>query len=131
MGDTPTVAVPRGVRVEGDLFHGRIPAGAVYVGRAAVGLPRSRWANPFRVGAPTPATVRFGGRVWSVNPALVGRVPEDAGTAVLWYASLVEQSGLHDTIRAELGGRDLACWCRIGTPCHRNILLIAANGAPE
>lgn len=41
---------PRRVVVEGDLFHGRLPADAVYVGRAAPGLRRSRWANPHRVG---------------------------------------------------------------------------------
>ena len=37
---------PRRVRVLGDLYHGLIPEGAVYVGRAAPGLPASRYANP-------------------------------------------------------------------------------------
>ena len=36
---------PRRVKVAGDLWHGRVPDGAVYVGRAAPGLKRSRWAN--------------------------------------------------------------------------------------
>ena len=27
----------------------------------------------------------------------------------------------------ELRGKDLACWCALGEPCHRNILLKAAN----
>jgi hypothetical protein len=30
-------------------------------------------------------------------------------------------------IRAELGGHNLACWCRPGTPCHADILLALAN----
>ena len=30
-------------------------------------------------------------------------------------------------IRAELGGRNLACWCRAGTPCHVDALLELAN----
>ena len=48
---SPVAAVtgPRGVQVEGDLFHGRVPAGAIYVGRAAPGLPASKFGNPFRL----------------------------------------------------------------------------------
>lgn len=33
----------------------------------------------------------------------------------------------HDKIRAELGGRNLACWCREGSPCHVDNLLLLAN----
>lgn len=43
------MTAPRRVQVTGDLFHGRIPPGAVYVGRQARGLPRSPFANPFTV----------------------------------------------------------------------------------
>ena len=32
-----------------------------------------------------------------------------------------------DTIRAELGGKNLACWCREGSPCHVDALLRLAN----
>jgi hypothetical protein len=36
-----------------------------------------------------------------------------------------------DEIRAELSGKDLACWCPPGHPCHADVLLaIAARGAP-
>jgi hypothetical protein len=37
------------VKVTGDLFHGRIPDGCVYVGRQAPGLYKSRYANPYPV----------------------------------------------------------------------------------
>lgn len=30
-------------------------------------------------------------------------------------------------IRSALGGRNLACWCREGTPCHVDTLLALAN----
>lgn len=43
--------MPRRVRVQGDLFHGRVPATAVYVGRGAPGLPASPYANLHKVGA--------------------------------------------------------------------------------
>lgn len=34
-----------------------------------------------------------------------------------------------DEIRAELAGRDLACWCPPDQPCHADVLLEIANGA--
>lgn len=32
-------------------------------------------------------------------------------------------------IRAQLAGRDLACWCRLDQPCHADVLLELANRA--
>ena len=32
-----------------------------------------------------------------------------------------------DTIRRELGGYNLACWCKPGTPCHADVLIELAN----
>lgn len=32
-----------------------------------------------------------------------------------------------DDIRAELAGRDLACWCALDQPCHADVLLELAN----
>jgi hypothetical protein len=32
-----------------------------------------------------------------------------------------------DGIRAELAGKDLACWCALDQPCHVDILLAIAN----
>ena len=40
---------PRRGKVQGDLFHGRVPDGAIYIGRAAPGLAASKYANPFKV----------------------------------------------------------------------------------
>jgi hypothetical protein len=34
---------------------------------------------------------------------------------------------LHRDIIAELRGHDLACWCRIGDPCHADVWLEVAN----
>jgi hypothetical protein len=33
-----------------------------------------------------------------------------------------------DEMRAELAGRDLACWCPLDRSCHANVLLLLANG---
>lgn len=32
-----------------------------------------------------------------------------------------------ETVRAQLGGKNLACWCRAGSPCHVDALLRLAN----
>jgi hypothetical protein len=98
------------VRVESDLFHARVPEGAVYVGRAAPGLPASPYANPYRAGI-------YG-----------------AATAVeLYRAYLAARPRLAEAARLELAGRDLACWCKLpaaGEPdhCHAAVLLELANG---
>lgn len=34
-----------------------------------------------------------------------------------------------ETIRKELRGKNLACWCPIAGPCHADVLLEIANGA--
>lgn len=31
-------------------------------------------------------------------------------------------------LRADLEGRDLACWCPLDQPCHADVLLEIANG---
>ena len=40
-----------------------------------------------------------------------------------------------ERLRADLGGKNLACWCKPGDPCHADVLLDLANaaltGAPE
>ncbi len=95
--------------MSGDLFHGRVPDGAVYVGRAAPGLPASPYANPHKVG-----DCRCGQR----------HDPDDAVAA--YHAHLAGHPELLATARAELVGRDLACWCRTdpsSPPCHADVLL--------
>lgn len=104
---------PRRVRVAGDLYHGRVPDGAIYVGRGAPGLATSRYANPHRVGDCRTCHRRH-----------------DQDDAVSAYArDLAGQPDLVDAARWELPGRDLACWCRLdGGPCHADVLLLVAAG---
>ena len=89
----------------------RKPAGAVVVARP------SRWGNPFRF-----------------DPS--GRTPgsvADRAAAVARFRSMMESD--YDVseypsraeIRAELAGRDLACWCPLDGPCHADVLLEIAN----
>ncbi len=82
----------------------RKPEGAIVVARP------SRWGNPFRV------------------------VDGDRAEAVrLFEASAIGFGVFHPySIRAELAGKDLACWCPLPDPgepdiCHAAILIAIAN----
>lgn len=45
-----------------------------------------------------------------------------------WYVGTWNEAML-SRLRKELGGKDLACWCREGSTCHADILLELANAA--
>jgi hypothetical protein len=67
----------------------------------------SRWGNPFRLG-----------------------VDGDRATCVARYRTALERGELDFTVadvRAELAGRDLACWCSLGEVCHADVLLAVAS----
>jgi hypothetical protein len=104
----PLATATSGVFLNGDLFHGRVPDGAVYVGRAAPGLRASPYANPFRLRDHGPAE------------------------AVRLYRDyLAKRQDLAESARRDLAGRDLACWCKPGAPCHADALLVIANAHEE
>lgn len=81
----------------------RLPGGAVVVARP------TRWGNPFPAKKPNAesraiAVGRY--RKWLFSPA---------GKTIRLAA------------RECLAGRDLACWCPLGGPCHADILIEVAN----
>lgn len=113
--DPEPPAGPRRVRVVGDLYHGRVPERAVYVGRGAPGIAASRFANRHRAG-----------------DCRTCRRHHGQADAVAAYAEdLQQRTDLVAAARRELAGRDLACWCRLDVvPCHADVLLLVAAGAP-
>lgn len=99
----------------------RMPAGAVKVDRSTV------WGNPYvivRQGSKW--VVSWGGR-GAAGKAFFS-LREAQGHAVERYREYVtgEDPGIED-----LRGKDLACWCRLGDPCHADVLLELANGQGE
>lgn len=78
---------------------------------AAVTVARpSKWGNPFRVGTDgnqAECVARF-------RAFATAKLSDDAA----WSKGL-----------REIAGKNLACWCRLGTPCHADVLLELANGA--
>lgn len=77
----------------------RMPANTVNVARP------SKWGNPFKVGRDGTAAV------------VVERYLEKV-TADAWQIAF---------IRKDLKGKNLACWCKPGEPCHADVLLELAN----
>lgn len=115
----------------------KMPEGAVYVGRP------TKWGNPFswngyRKYPPsqyldgTPREAEDMQRIpdaerrrWSVIDFedMLRRAPTgDTGTG--WGRP---GETAYDTIRRELAGKDLACWCPLDAPCHADVLLKIAN----
>lgn len=77
----------------------RMPENTVYVGRG------SKWGNPFVVG--------------------------EHGTAEECVKKFAMYIGWHNSRLGfdlkELRGKNLACWCKEGDPCHADVLLEIAN----
>jgi hypothetical protein len=116
-----------------------MPEGVVYVGRP------SKWGNPFKLdgwrgsfqavmilgergdeaGRRAAAIKLY--RIWLTGK--FRRVIPD--TCNVWERELTfhanRQRPTQREIRAELRGKDLACWCLIGSACHADVLLEIAN----
>lgn len=69
----------------------------------------TRWGNPFKVGTDAP----------------------DAFDAVdkfeNWLLTTNQGLEIFSRCKIELRGKNLACWCKPGTPCHADVLLRLAN----
>jgi len=98
----------------------RLPKGAVCIDRT------TKWGNRYRV-----TRSRLGG--WAIVwgnyeywPPYKTRA-EAVRVAVRWYATRQLRGKLREAAQRELRGKDLACWCKLGDPCHGDPLLEAAN----
>ena len=74
-----------------------MPDNTVYVGRG------SKWGNPF-----------------TIEPGVMSR--EESIAHYRTYAEGFTAEELN-----ELRGKNLACWCKEGLPCHADVLLELAN----
>ena len=98
----------------------RLPTDTVNVARG----PGRKWGNPFAIG-----TSRCSGS----GKTFMEEHVKDAETAVRFFLEMLEYElrpyPSTDEIRAELRGKNLACWCKPGQPCHADVLLRIANEA--
>lgn len=90
----------------------RMPPGAVKVDRS------TKWGNPFKAGDVVHVGAAFSGRDVRVRDA--------AHACLLFRRHLFNQRSAAELI-APLRGKDLACWCKLGAPCHADVLLELAN----
>ena len=49
----------------------------------------------------------------------------------LYIARYTDDAAFRARVRKELAGKDLACWCKPGDPCHAEVLLRWANENTE
>lgn len=97
--------------------------GAVNVARP------TKWGNPWKV--------QRSGSSWMVAPtnARFSTEAEATECAVRWFRFHVGKVldmgwntlGFSGDDLSELRGKDLACWCPEGAPCHADVLLEVAN----
>jgi len=99
-------------RVQRRMMKGwRLPPNTVYVGRG------SRWGNPFPF-----AHQAYLGKAWAVD------------AYAQWLKTSLKGMTLLREHLHELRGKNLACWCKPGEPCHADHLIALANNdepAPE
>lgn len=87
----------------------RMPETTVKVDRS------TKWGNPFRVTEDRTAAESVSAfRIWLTVDGCDADIPERKQRII---------DSLH-----EIRGKDLACWCKPGTPCHADVLLELANG---
>lgn len=88
----------------------------------------TKWGNPYRITesvAGTPLVVFYSSE--EGDPAR--NMKEARALAVEGFRAWLQYEGWSDgDIRAELSGKNLACWCPLDGPCHADVLLAIANG---
>jgi len=77
-----------------------------------------------------PCGRRKGGAGPYGNPYRVGVDGTAAECVALFVARYEGDAAFRARVRQELAGKDLACWCKPGDPCHTDVLLGWANDEP-
>ena len=86
----------------------RMPANTVKVCRP------SKWGNPYKIGDDV--------------PGLTGEKMDRQDVVHLHYISVISWPAEKVAeCRAELAGKNLACWCKQDEECHADVLLDLAN----
>ncbi|MBB3889472.1 hypothetical protein GGQ61_000169 [Phenylobacterium haematophilum] len=106
----------RPVRVQLSRQKGwRMPPNTVKVDRT------SKWGNSHRIGDDI---IVFGG-------AKAVEVLRNIDAAQAVEAFRTDAARLPPTVWERLRGKNLACWCKIGSPCHADVLLELANAPAQ
>lgn len=98
----------------------RMPPNTVKVDRT------TSYGNPFRVGFPVDMRLA---RKWGWKIKHPEHACNDVAEAVFMFTRAIAFDGASAALlQRELRGKNLACWCPPGAPCHAEVILKIANG---
>lgn len=90
----------------------------VYVGRPG------KWGNKYKVGEYSFRAEDILSNPFSAEPKLV----KTADEAIRLYREDLEREIRYNRLDLSvLRGKNLSCWCKVGNPCHADVLLDLAN----
>ena len=89
----------------------RLPPNTVVVARP------SKWGNPFQIADVIDA--------YDGNKRAAANDVKQAYHR--WLREFSEGRTIAESAKTELRGKNLACWCKPGEPCHADVLLELAN----
>lgn len=128
--------MPKPKRIQRKRSSGwRMPEGAVSVTRPG------KWGNPFMVAqgphdgmwmvdCKSPAgTTAQAAWIWDhIGPLAFITVSDALAFSLAMYRAWVILLVVHsDVDLTDIRGKDLACWCKEGDPCHGDVLIEIAN----
>lgn len=103
----------------------KMPANTIYVGRP------TKWGNPFTLEIGRDKAIRLY-KLWmtrKLTPAsmkgIIETLLQKQGLAI--FKLQIAGAVLAKYHIKELRDKNLACWCKLGDPCHADILLELAN----
>lgn len=97
----------------------RMPPNTIYVGRP------TKWGNPFKIGSTIKNLMGTEFKIETAEQAV--NAYKNLYLTKINPGFIFGQELLMEADLSELRGKDLACWCKEGEPCHAYILLELAN----
>jgi len=109
-----------------------MPDNTVYVGRPG------EFGNPFIVGSWMKIGAGQGKDIMGWLRAIEAKYTNNTYTLVIdnkmaveMFAEYMKRYPIHKNRLLKLRGKNLACWCKIGDPCHADVLLELANNPQQ
>lgn len=100
----------------------KMPENTIYVGRG------TKWGNPMKVIGKKVFVQRFHSKTWVPFDNIVHDNVKKF--AITWYQKFMNSNSKKHPKKydlSELKGKNLACFCKEGEPCHADVLIELAN----
>lgn len=96
----------------------RMPPNTVKVDRS------TRWGNPWKIVGPGSHRLLW----WVQGLRADVECSNEAEAVALSIRKFRYYAATHPDLIEPLRGKNLACWCKPGAPCHADVLIELANG---